>query len=57
MPPAGFEPLIATSESPHTHPLDHGATGIGEMELTVHYLRKRAQPNLDGTWASSDNFH
>jgi hypothetical protein len=27
------------------------------MELTVGYLRKRAQPQLDETWASSYNFH
>ena len=38
--PGGIRTLNRTSERPQTHPLDHGATGIGEMELTVHMLQK-----------------
>jgi hypothetical protein len=29
MTPAGFEPIIPTSERPKTHAFDHAATGIG----------------------------
>jgi hypothetical protein len=29
MPPEGFEPAIPASKRPHTHALDHAATGIG----------------------------
>jgi hypothetical protein len=31
--PAGFVPAVPTSERPHTHPLDHEATGIGTEYL------------------------
>jgi len=33
MPLAGFETAISESELPHTHTLDHGATGIGAASI------------------------
>jgi hypothetical protein len=35
MPLVGFEPTIPASEQPQTHALDHAATGIGQVSLTL----------------------
>jgi len=33
--PAGFEPAIPASERPKNHALNHAATGIGMLYITV----------------------
>jgi len=37
---AGFEPAIPASERPHTHALDHTATGIAEVLLGIKLFRE-----------------
>ena len=37
MPPAGFEPAISASDQQQAYALDRSATGVGSVELLIHY--------------------
>jgi hypothetical protein len=48
MPLAGFEPTIPASERPHTHALEHSATGTGMHCITFPNLKNSEIQNTSG---------
>ena len=48
MPLAGLEPTIPASEPPHTHALEHAATGIGMHCITFPNPKNSEIQNTSG---------
>jgi hypothetical protein len=57
MPSAGFEPAIPATKRPQTYVLDHTATGIGIMYITVQKFSKNITMDVDTHHAYAYKHH